>query len=71
MLRLTQYIKLRIVQLERRHVGRLTATLEDTMETELMASLTRLRDTAEAIALLLPAVGVGLLVLRELLGRRW
>jgi hypothetical protein len=38
------------------------------METELLTALTRLQDTAEAILVLLPAVGIGLFVLKGLTG---
>jgi hypothetical protein len=42
------------------------------METELLTALTRLQDTALAIVILLPAVGVGLFMLKGAFGLdRW
>jgi hypothetical protein len=40
------------------------------METDLLTPLIRLRETAELILILVPAAGVGLLVLREIFGGR-
>ena len=39
------------------------------METELLLPLIRLRETAETILILMPAIGVGLFVLKGLLER--
>lgn len=42
------------------------------METELLTALTNLRDTALTIIILLPAIGIGLFLLKEAFGvDRW